>query len=374
MNKKIEWLENNEGMGFYVHIPFCTNICTYCDFSKMFYKKEWVDDYLNALENEIQQAKITSSITTMYIGGGTPSSLSVEQLQRLFDILAPYTNQLLEYTIELNPESMNIEKLKLFKKYGINRLSVGVQTFNENILKKIGRQHHNHEVFWLLSAAKEMGIDNLSIDLMYNLPMQTKEDIIHDLAIVETLPITHLSYYSLILEEHTVLYNESYQGMSEQMEYEVTTIIHEKLEQLGFQRYEISNFSKIESPSLHNCIYWLDQHYYGFGLGAHGYVENKRYSNTKQLSAYLQGQYRLTEEIIEKHESMFETLMLGLRLAHGVSFSLFRKHYGIDLLSYYHEKLQPFIELGMLKVEEDHLRPSSQGMDGLDFILLELVD
>ena len=374
MNKKIEWLENNEGMGLYVHIPFCTNICTYCDFSKMYYKKEWVDRYLEALKKEIQQYAIDVPITTVYIGGGTPSSLTTEQLQTLLQMLQVYTNNVLEYTIEVNPESMSYEKLQLFKAYGINRLSIGVQTFNEKILKKIGRQHCNQEVFRLIYQAQEIGINTISIDLMYNLPLQTKEDILKDLQIVETLPITHLSYYSLILEEHTMLYNEHFEGMNEQEEYTMTEMIREKLGQIGFHRYEISNFEKNGHPSLHNSIYWLNQHYYGFGLGAHGYLQNIRYSNTKQLSAYLRGEFLLCEETINQTESMFEALMLGLRLANGISLSLFKQRYHIDLLAYYQERLQPFFNQGLLIIEENHLRPTSKGMDLLDFILLELVD
>lgn len=374
MNKKIEWLENNEGMGLYVHIPFCTNICTYCDFSKMYYKKEWVDRYLEALKKEIQQYAIDVPITTVYIGGGTPSSLTTEQLQTLLQMLQVYTNNVLEYTIEVNPESMSYEKLQLFKAYGINRLSIGVQTFNEKILKKIGRQHCNQEVFRLIYQAQEIGINTISIDLMYNLPLQTKEDILKDLQIVETLPITHLSYYSLILEEHTMLYNEHFEGMNEQEEYTMTEMIREKLGQIGFHRYEISNFEKNGHPSLHNSIYWLNQHYYGFGLGAHGYLQNIRYSNTKQLSAYLRGEFLLCEETINQTESMFEALMLGLRLANGISLSLFKQRYHIDLLAYYQERLQPFFDQGLLIIEENHLRPTSKGMDLLDFILLELVD
>ncbi len=374
MNKKIEWLENNEGMGLYVHIPFCTNICTYCDFSKMYYKKEWVDRYLEALKKEIQQYAIDVPITTVYIGGGTPSSLTTEQLQTLLQMLQVYTNNVLEYTIEVNPESMTCEKLQLFKAYGINRLSIGVQTFNEKILKKIGRQHCNQEVFRLIYQAQEIGINTISIDLMYNLPLQTKEDILKDLQIVETLPITHLSYYSLILEEHTMLYNEHFEGMNEQEEYTMTEMIREKLGQIGFHRYEISNFEKNGHPSLHNSIYWLNQHYYGFGLGAHGYLQNIRYSNTKQLSAYLRGEFLLCEETINQTESMFEALMLGLRLANGISLSLFKQRYHIDLLAYYQERLQPFFDQGLLIIEENHLRPTSKGMDLLDFILLELVD
>lgn len=374
MNKKIEWLENNEGMGLYVHIPFCTNICTYCDFSKMYYKKEWVDRYLEALKKEIQQYAIDIPVTTIYIGGGTPSSLNEEQQERLLQIVKPYAGNALEYTIEVNPESMTYEKLALFKAYGVNRLSIGVQTFNEVILKKIGRLHHNQEVFELISQAQEIGIKNISIDLMYNLPLQTKEDILKDLMIVETLPITHLSYYSLILEEHTVLYNEHFEGMDEQEEYTITEMIREKLEQFGFHRYEISNFEKDGHLSLHNCVYWLNQHYYGFGLGAHGYLGNTRYNNTKQLSAYLNGEFLHTRETIDQKESMFEALMLGLRLANGISLSLFKQRYQIDLLTYYQERLQPFIDQGLLIIEENHLRPSNNGMDLLDFILLELVD
>ncbi len=374
MNKQLLWLENNEGMGMYIHIPFCTNICTYCDFSKMYYKKEWVDRYLEALKKEIESYHIQETITTIYIGGGTPSSLNETQLEILLKILEPYSKQVKEYSIEVNPESMNEEKLYLLKKYGVNRLSIGVQTFNESILKKIGRHHCNKEVFHLIEKAKAIGISNISIDLMYNLPNQTKQDILNDLNIVSKLEITHLSYYSLILEEHTILYNEHFDGMSEEEEYEITTLIREKLAKCDLHRYEISNFSLEGYASLHNSVYWLNQHYYGFGLGAHGYLENCRYENTRQLSAYLKGEFLLSKEEVIQQESMFETLMLGLRLAHGVSLSIFKKRYGVDLTIEYKDKLESFINKGLLKIKEDHLIPSDKGMDLLDFILLELVE
>lgn len=373
MNKSIEWLENNEGIGCYIHIPFCTNICTYCDFAKMYYRQDWADQYLDALEKEIQQAKMTKNITTLYIGGGTPSSLSTEQLKRLFTVLLPYTDHLLEYTIEVNPESMTYEKLLLFKQMKGTRLSIGVQTFNERILKKIGRQHTNQDVFRLIKQARCVGFEDISIDLMYNLPLQTKGDILADLAVVEGLDITHLSYYSLILEKHTILYNENYNNMDDQEEYEVGGLIQEELKKMGFYQYEVSNYCKQGYPSLHNSLYWLNQHYYGFGLGAHGYLEHCRYQNTKQLSAYQQGKFMLAKEELSLEDEMYESLMVGLRLKQGISLPVFKKRYHVDLLKHYQEVIDKYMKMEMLVIENQHLKTTEKGLDLLDFILLDLI-
>lgn len=366
--------DNNIGTGLYIHIPFCKSICTYCDFSKVYYKKKWVEDYLEALRIEIEDANINRKISTIYIGGGTPSSLSYIQLEKLFKIISPYTAIIQEFTIEINPETITIEKLKLFKKYGVTRLSIGVQTFNEKILAKINRLHTNQQVFDLIKDAKAIGFEDISIDLMYNLPGQSENDIINDLNIIKKLDIDHISYYSLILEKHTILYNEHYEGMDSEDEYKCSKVIINELEKMGFYRYEISNYAKKGHQSLHNMIYWHNKPYYGFGLGAHGFIENVRYYNTRKLSDYNQLKFKLGQEMIGQEDQLFESLMLGLRLVKGVSINQLNELFNINIMEIYAKTLKKYQENNMLVIENGYLKTTPLGMDMLHLILIDLMD
>lgn len=371
---KPKYFEHKKGMAIYVHIPFCLSICTYCDFSKLYYKESWVNDYLKALKNEIETANIQEEISTIYIGGGTPTSLNEEQLEVLLKMLYPYSHNVIEYTIEINPETMTLKKLQLLKQYNVTRLSIGVQTFNEDILAKLERKHSNQQVFNLIEAANQLGFEDISIDLMYNLPSQTIKDIQKDLKIVETLKINHISYYSLILEEHTVLYNKHYQGMSDDEEYECSCLIVETLKQLGFKRYEISNFAKEGYQSMHNLVYWHNEHYYGFGLGAHGFIDCTRYFNTKKMSDYNKGIYQLGKEELSLEDMMFEGIMLGLRLTQGINVEQFNLRYKCDLLKDFKKIIQKYIDQKMLLVENGYLKTTPLGMDLLHVILIDFME
>ena len=193
-----------ETRSLYVHIPFCESICSYCDFCKVYYDQKQSDLYLQRLNEELSQIE-QHHLKTIYIGGGTPSALNDEQLEKLMSMLKTYSLEVEEYCMEVNPESMDYYKLKILKKSGINRLSIGVQTFQDHLLKEIDRHHNTTQVKNIIKYAKEIGFDNISIDLMYGLPKQTKEDIQKDIEVLQTLNLQHVSYYSLILEEGTIL-------------------------------------------------------------------------------------------------------------------------------------------------------------------------
>ena len=197
----------------YIHIPFCLHICTYCDFCKVFYNEKLVDDYLEVLKRELNDLNLNIPLKTIYIGGGTPTSLNDEQLKSLMDMIRPYINNDCEVTIETNPETLDYYKLGILKNGGVTRLSIGVETFNDNILKKINRKHTSDMVKRIIRYGHQLKFDNISIDLMYGLPDQTLQDIKDDLNIIESLNIQHVSYYSLILEDHTVLKNQNYQPL-----------------------------------------------------------------------------------------------------------------------------------------------------------------
>lgn len=370
---KLKSFEQVKNKALYIHIPFCLSICTYCDFSKLYYKKEWVQKYLQALKQEMLQNMVQETIDTIYIGGGTPSSLDEEDLETLLKMIKPYAKNVLEYSIELNPETMNINKLKLLKKYGVTRLSIGVQTFNEKILKKINRQHSNQQVFDLINQARLLGFEDISIDLMYNLPNQTIQDIQNDLKLVKELNLKHISYYSLILEEHTILYNQGYTSMSDEEEYECNCLIINELEKMGLKRYEISNFAYKGYESLHNLVYWHHYDYYGFGLGAHGFINHKRYYNTRKLTDYFNGLFKIYEEELTLTDLMFETIMLGLRLTQGINIKQFDLEYQVNLLKIYDNPIQKYINQKMLMIENGYLKATPLGLDFLNDILVDIM-
>ena len=369
-NNKLIQLENEKGIGCYIHIPFCEHICHYCDFSKVYYQNDLVNQYLKALKQEIKE-RLEILPTTLYIGGGTPSALSYEQLEDFLLFLQPYLGKIQEFSIEVNPENCDEHKLALFKRCGITRLSIGVQTFNEKLLKKLGRKHINQDVFLLIDQANQLGFQDISIDLMYDLPDQTLEDIQNDLKIVANLDISHLSYYSLIIEEHTIFYNEHLQK-DEENDFDFGKLIEEELKQMGFARYEVSNYCKNGHPSLHNSIYWLSLPYYGFGLGAHELDSKGRRQNTKQLSAYLKGNALLSYTLLTKEDLIFERFLVGLRIQAGISLERFQRDFGVDLIKTYQKVIDKYTKLQLLEINLGRLQPTSQGMDLLDFILLDL--
>lgn len=312
----------------YIHIPFCESICNYCDFSKVYYNKKVVNKYLEVLKKEIHKVYKGELIKTIYIGGGTPSSLSIKELNKLFDIIKIFNlSKDLEFTIECNPENTNKEKLKLFKNNNVNRLSIGVQTFNKTNLNLLNRKHTKKQVKDLINSAKEIGISNINVDLIYGLPNQTIKDLEKDLNEILKLDVTHISTYSLIIEKNTKLYIDNIKNIDENIEYQMYKLIRKKLLENGFIHYEISNFSKPNFQSKHNLNYWNNNYYYGFGLGAHGYIDNIRYENTRSLNKYLNNEYLLNSYKLSKKETMQNEMILGLRKIAGVNKETFKNKY-----------------------------------------------
>jgi len=350
--------------GLYIHIPFCEHICHYCDFVKRVPKnKEMIDTYLIALQDEIKSYQDHfQSIETIYIGGGTPSMLDVHQLEFLFTILKdihPF-----EYTIEVNPESYSVEKGELFKRYGINRISLGVQTFNDQLLNYLNRKHTKQLVIDVVDHLKSIGFSRISIDLIYAIPGQTLEDLYQDLDYIKDLNITHVSCYSLILEEKTYFYHQYLRGKFEQMdedtEAKMYEIVMDELKKQGFEHYEISNYAKNGHYSKHNLIYWTLGEYIGTGLGAHGFVNGYRTQNYRALPQYLKNP--IEEKKFQEIDVLLQDeLIFGLRKIDGVSLSMIRKKYGIDLFQKY-SQLQEKIELGLIKIENDYLKLTEKGL------------
>lgn len=318
----------------YIHIPFCDAICSYCDFCKFIKNDSWIDKYLDELNKEITLRYKGELIETLYIGGGTPSCLNIEQLTKLFDILKVIKiSKNIEFTFECNIESINYDKLNLLYLNGVNRLSIGVQTFNDKYLNYIGRNHTKNEVKEKIAIAKDIGFKNINIDLMYAFPGQTLNELNSDIDEFLKLDITHISTYSLIIEPNTKLYINREKNIDEDLDYEMYKLICKRLKEKNYNHYEISNFSKKGYESRHNLIYWNNLEYYGFGIGASGYVNGKRYDNTKSLNKYFLGIYIEEERNISLKEQIENEFILGLRKIYGIDKQTFKLKYNIEIKS-----------------------------------------
>ena len=355
----------------YVHIPFCTQICYYCDFSKVFIKNQPVDSYLEHLIEEYHSYDI-KKLRTLYIGGGTPTALSAPQLAFLLEKLTDKLDlsYLEELTIEANPGDLDQEKIAVLKDSPVNRVSLGVQTFNDRMLKQIGRSHLEKDIYENIANLKKAGFDNISIDLIYALPKQTMEDVKINVAKAIALDIPHMSLYSLILENHTVFMNRMRRGKlplpKEDLEAEMFEYIISELEKAGFEHYEISNFSKPGFESRHNLMYWDNAEYYGIGAGASGYVDGVRYKNHGPIRHYLQAveadNARVQEEVLTLKEKMEEEMFLGLRKKSGVSKKRFEEKFGLSFEEQYGAVVSELTEQGLLVPDKDIVRMTKQGL------------
>ena len=355
----------------YVHIPFCTQICYYCDFSKVFIKNQPVDAYLEHLIQETRSYEI-GKLRTLYIGGGTPTALSAQQLAYLLTELPKVMDlsEVEEFTIEANPGDLDPDKIAVLKDSQVNRVSLGVQTFDNKMLKKIGRSHQEQDIYDNIRHLKQAGFDNISIDLIYALPGQTMDQVKENVAKAIDLDIPHMSLYSLILENHTVFMNRMRRGKlplpKEELEAEMFEYIIEELEKGGFEHYEISNFSKPGFESRHNLVYWDNAEYYGLGAGASGYVDGIRYKNHGPIRHYLEaveaGKARITEEYLTLEEKMEEELFLGLRKKTGVSKARFEEKFGVSFDQRYGQVVASLTEQGLLVPDDKQVRMTKRGL------------
>ncbi|EFR44514.1 radical SAM family heme chaperone HemW [Streptococcus pseudoporcinus] len=355
----------------YVHIPFCTQICYYCDFSKVFIKNQPVDAYLQALIAEFRSYQI-KHLKTLYIGGGTPTAISAQQLDYLLTELTRDLDlaNLEEFTIEANPGDLDAEKIAVLQKSAVNRVSLGVQTFNDKHLKQIGRSHNEAQIYETIDSLKAAGFHNISIDLIYALPGQTLEQVKENVAKAVALDIPHLSLYSLILEHHTVFMNKMRRGKlnlpTEDLEAEMFDYIIQEMEAHGFEHYEISNFGKPGYYSQHNLMYWNNDEYYGCGAGASGYLDGMRYRNRVPIQHYLKavqaGNARLTEEVLTLEEMMEEELFLGLRKKTGVSIAQFEAKFPFTFKERYGRIVEELVAQGLLVDDPQRVRMTRRGL------------
>ncbi len=356
----------------YIHIPFCENICSYCDFSKLYYESNLVSKYLNILEKEIVDNYHGEKIDTLYIGGGTPTSLSLEELKILFKILNKINlSEKYEFTFECNIESTSKEKLKFLKDNKVNRLSFGIQSFNENNLKFLERKHTKETAIEKVREAQEIGFNNINIDLIYALPNQTVAELETDLKILINLNVQHVSCYSLIIEKHTKIYNKC-NDIDEDLNYQMYCLINKVLAENNFEHYEISNYAKNKFTSQHNLKYWTNQKYYGFGLSAAAHNENERIINTKNILEYLKGNYIFEREKLTKESKMEYEIILGLRLLKGIDLEELLNKYNID---FYHKyPFETLIDKGYLIKKDNRVFVSENDLFRLNEILINLLN
>ena len=354
----------------YIHIPFCKNICSYCDFCKFIYNEKWVGAYLTGLNNEIKDRYMDDPIKTIYIGGGTPSALSIDELKRLFKIISVFnTNDLEEFTFECNLSDINEGLLEILKNNKVNRLSIGIQSFNKKNLEFMERNADFKDALKKINLCHQYGFNNINLDLMYAIPGETLKDLKKDLDLFLKLNPTHISTYSLILEDHTKLSSKNVSYIEEELDYEMFKLISKKLNSAN--HYEISNFSIPGYESKHNLVYWNNEEYYGFGLGASGYIDDIRYQNTKNLKEYLLGNYVLEKEILGLKEKMDYEIMLGLRKLKGISILEFRNKYNKDIEKVYN--LKPLLKSKDLIKKKGYIFINPQKIYIMNEILIKII-
>ncbi len=337
----------------YIHIPFCRNICSYCDFCKIFYNENTVNKYLKKLKEEIINNYKKDELETIYIGGGTPSSLNIYQLKELFSIIKDFNlSKNLEFTMEFNIEDVTEEKLKLIKSYGINRISVGIETINDKYFKLLNRKNNEIDIMNKIRLCKRY-FSNISVDLMYGFNGETIDDLDKDLNLIKKLDVDHVSIYSLILEKNTKLYIDEYHPIDEELENKMYYHIIDVLENMGYDHYEISNFSRDGKASKHNLNYWNNEEYYGFGLGASGYVDSSRYTNTRSITKYLKGDTILYREYIDTKTKMEEELICGLRKMEGISKSKFKLKFNKNVEDVF--DINSLLEQKLLMEDDDYI-------------------
>ena len=360
----------------YIHIPFCTNKCHYCDFNSYVVRGQPVDEYLEALEREMEltvRKAPARGIETVFVGGGTPTVLTPEQMRRFLLLVDTYFGDRadgFEFTMEANPGTTDPEKLRAMREGGVNRISFGAQTFDNGLLAAIGRVHHADDIYRSVESARNAGFANISIDLMIGLPRQTLDTLERTLDEALALALTHYSVYSLKIEENT-LFHKLYERNElplpdEEEELAMYLRVVERMREAGYGHYEISNFARPGFECRHNTAYWRNESYYGLGAGAHGYVYGLRHVNVKGIREYIEatrsGLPVLESFEVTPEESMEDFMMVGLRLLNGVKDDDFRARYGIGMYDKFGGQIARLVERGLLIADESGCRLSERGV------------
>ncbi len=372
-------------IGIYVHIPFCKQKCYYCDFVSYCTKDNLIEDYVKAVEKEIELKNIKSTITTIYIGGGTPSYIDSNYIKEIVNkIFEKNVSKEAEITIEVNPGTVTLEKLQDYKDCGINRLSIGLQSTQDELLKKIGRIHNFEEFLNTYKMAKKIGFKNINIDLMIGLPGQRISDLKDSLEKVVKLKPKHISVYSLIVEEGTPISEKIQKGElelpDEETERNMYWYVKNMLELNGYIHYEISNFAKKGYYSKHNMNCWEQKEYLGIGSAAHSYRDITRYSNTTNVEEYIKNvkqnkleRNRIIHEIQKEDDTKKEFMLLGLRKIEGIKISDFKNKFGDNPIYLYRTELNKLVEEKLIIVDDDNIRLTNKGIDLANLVWEEFV-
>ena len=372
-------------IGIYVHIPFCKKKCDYCDFISYCGKDDLIEKYVDSVKKEIEHVKIKSEITTIYIGGGTPSYIDSKFIvQILENIKEKNVAQDTEITIEVNPGTVTQEKLQDYIDCGINRISIGLQTTNDELLKQIGRIHNYEQFLETCKMAKKVGFKNINVDLMLGLPNQRISDLKESLENVLKLAPKHISVYSLIVEDGTPIAIKIENGKlklpDEELERNMYWYVKNTLELNGYKHYEISNFAKKGYESKHNMNCWNQMEYVGIGTAAHSYRDITRYSNTEDIKEYIKnvqkGEFeknRIIHEIQKEDDSKKEYMLLGLRKIEGIKISEFKNKFGDNPIYLYRNELKKLSDEKLIIIQDDNIRLSNKGIDLANLVWEEFV-
>ena len=325
----------------YIHIPFCKRKCRYCAFISGL-NIEYKEQYLQALEKEIKTEYQNEELKTLYIGGGTPSLLDTEDIQKIISFFnfAPDV----EITLEVNPETIELNKFKKIRDIGVNRISMGVQTFNNTILETIGRLHNEKTIYKAVKIIKNSGFKNINTDIIYGLPTQTMKNLEQDVKKLLELEIQHISAYGLKIEDGTYFALNLPENLpDDELQAEMYLYLCDILAKNGYNHYEISNFSKEGYESKHNTVYWLNKNYYGFGLNASGFIGNIRYKNSSLIDDYIENPLGYEEKVcLSEMENIENEIFLALRLKKGLNITEFNKKYNIDFESKYKNVIKKY--------------------------------
>lgn len=373
-------MKNREAFEIYVHIPFCKRKCDYCDFVSFACEEKNIEGYFNALKNQIEQEKETvgnNPVVSCFFGGGTPSlpdaSYISETLCKLKECFSFEEDA--EITIEVNPNSATYEKLCEYKNAGINRISIGLQSSNDEELKSLSRLHSYDEFLKTYNDARRARFDNVNIDIMSAIPGQTLESYRETLEKVALLSPEHISAYSLILEEGTPFFERYKDGSGlpdEDIEREMYYMTKSLLAEYGYRRYEISNYSKPGYECRHNLGYWERRRYIGFGIASSSFVCNKRFTCHSDLKSYIKGDYTKETELLSKEDCMSEFMFLGLRCCAGVSASEFFENFGVSLEEHYKVQLRKLEKEGLIVLGE-RIYLTDKGMDVANYCMCEFL-
>ena len=377
-------------MGLYVHIPFCKQKCMYCDFPAYQNLQDYYETYVYALVQEMElwasehPQSTSRSIDTIYFGGGTPTELSIQQLKMVLDkIKSTFTiTDDCHMTIESNPGEVDLQYLTKLVKLGFNRISFGVQTFDDKALTMLHRSHDGEKAIQAVYDAKEAGFTDINIDLIYGLPRQTLEDIQHNLNIVKDLPINHISTYGLQVEVGTYLYHLVQKNLisipSESIDESMYDTMMAGLKELGFERYEISNFAKGNSYSRHNLKYWHYIDYLGFGTGAHSFYDGIRRSNNRNVMPYIQSVDRyimptIDTETITVERAQEDFCFLALRTKWGIDNQKFEDRFGVSVHNLFGNILEELVTKGLLEYQNGSYHLSSEGAKHGNYVFSQFI-